>query len=1197
MDNSRRYLELISQHLQENHAALLVGSGFSRNAVKSGPDVPDSPLWDDLTKIFIKKLSPVQKVDRELEKTDPLKLAEYVELAYGRPELDRLLLDNIRDSDYQPSHLHRKLLQLPWSDIFTTNYDTLLERASEELSEYSFSYVLNQNDLLGSSGMVRIIKLHGSFPSQRPFIITAEDYRTYPRKFAPFVNTVQQSLLENTLCMIGFSGDDPNFNNWIGWIRDNLGAENAPYMYLLLHESPSDTKKEWLRRKNIIPVDLSEIFPGMAVSSIYEKTLDYLCDRQRKFRETRQKWDTKAPVAMESPRTLSVKEALPILRENHETCPKTLTLPSEKLEYLRSVIVAPASRVLAEHCCLQDNSELDDELEYLYEYDWLRGKILLPIFKSDLKYYREILNRHEEVYTTHKSSIQLSLLRTFREYGNWIEWEELYEKLLSNDSHITQDQLHQLRWEECLYHFARYEFRQLEQKLNSWNVSVDMPLWALRKSGLLAEFGACERAHDLLQGAILAIRKRLSHQMKTDPFLLSVESAMMCLQSFISQARQDDEGCNGKRDGRQEETEFFDAQHRAQHKQHQVSWEERNAYFVPRLEAIWEPFHNYHIKSTFDFSRTKSSTRYQEDKDRILAFSFLRFREETGIPFRIRSVYSDKKAACGAAERIAEYMPQLAVLVIVRTDEPKEVENTITRGVLSSWTQEKADQNCQFYLDSILRTEGELAVEDWFHRNSFARLAANVLPEVLSVLCSKCSVNLLDKLLSLLEHLYTSPKKLCYQQTESLTKRLITAFPVHNRRELVKRLARFPLLNQEDEIAFYSFPNPFRFVPLDSDESNYTAQSGLPEIQLLLTTPCPDSRRNTVLDHLLYCFFHGLLTIEQKEILGEILWDKGELRVPNGWLRTICLKFDAPQGIDLREYLSERLTENIKGYAGSGIRANNDESILLELMNFSLHNCTAFLPEQISEIIAAFSRRMDSLSTNLSRTRDIIGIRNASASQLYGISHALWVLTACNQGWEPTEQDRQEMNNILSVCERVYVNHHGLKSIWTTMLEIPFCAERNLGQCLRSVDDLCSHYGYHVLATAIHYPALHLLSEKEICSGVSIMAQQIAWGIPKQLPAALQTAESLVRYQPKLMTGKILELVLSGLWQLIDQTVITSDDTVDLAAEKGCIRKEAASLARLLCIANLAGQQEDVLDKWHDITLDQSEFAEIRNVP
>lgn len=32
------------------------------------------------------------------------------------------------------------------------------------------------------------MKLHGSFPAHSPFIFTEEDYRTYPRKFAPFVN-------------------------------------------------------------------------------------------------------------------------------------------------------------------------------------------------------------------------------------------------------------------------------------------------------------------------------------------------------------------------------------------------------------------------------------------------------------------------------------------------------------------------------------------------------------------------------------------------------------------------------------------------------------------------------------------------------------------------------------------------------------------------------------------------------------------------------------------------------------------------------------------------------------------------------------------------------------------------------------------------------------------------------------------------
>ena len=70
----------------------------------------------------------------------------------------------------------------------------------------------------------RIAKLHGSFPSNRPFIFTEEDYRTYPRRFAAFVNLVQQSMMENVFCLLGFSGDDPNFLYWTGWVRDHLGS-------------------------------------------------------------------------------------------------------------------------------------------------------------------------------------------------------------------------------------------------------------------------------------------------------------------------------------------------------------------------------------------------------------------------------------------------------------------------------------------------------------------------------------------------------------------------------------------------------------------------------------------------------------------------------------------------------------------------------------------------------------------------------------------------------------------------------------------------------------------------------------------------------------------------------------------------------------------------------------------------------------
>ena len=102
----------------------------------------------------------------------------------------------------------------------------------------------------------RIVKLHGSLPAQFPLIFTEEDYRTYPTKFAPFVNTVQQAMMETVFCLIGFSGNDPNFLNWSGWVRDNLGA-SAPKIYLAGWLALPHHRRRMLESRGVVPIDLA----------------------------------------------------------------------------------------------------------------------------------------------------------------------------------------------------------------------------------------------------------------------------------------------------------------------------------------------------------------------------------------------------------------------------------------------------------------------------------------------------------------------------------------------------------------------------------------------------------------------------------------------------------------------------------------------------------------------------------------------------------------------------------------------------------------------------------------------------------------------------------------------------------------------------------------------------------------------------
>ena len=1192
MENvTKKYMDMLAEHLQEHRASVLVGAGFSRNAVKIDDSVSDSPTWAELCEIFIDKLGPDSDEKKELEKVSPLILAERIEAIYGRPELDRLLLSSIRDTDFLPSSLHRKLLRLPWSDIFTTNYDTLLERASEELTEQVFTVVTCKEDLIGSSGAKRIIKLHGSFPSHRPFIISSEDYRTYPQRFAPFVNTVQQSMLENTLCLIGFSGDDPNFEKWIGWIRDNLGIDNAPNIYLLLHKTPSEAEKKLLFRKKIIPIDLSELIEGQdvsSISSIYEVALDYLFERQHDMDPGR--WDLIYNFHDKLGHSISLQEALEILQRLHNSYPGWLTVPSEKLQSLRRVIKGAQS--VLKKWCREDPSTLDWELEYLYEYDWLREKTLLPPDTYELECYHKILKRHGESY--HKYAIQLSLLRDLRESGDWSGWEILHDELQTSELSLNSEQSHQFRWEECLYSQSQYRFQELKQRLEDWTVESSTPVWVLRKAGLLAECGNQKEAQTILRQAISDIRRRLTHQNKVNLALLSLESAMMVLYDFVSQALESLSRLEGESTENAEDIILADRHQRALHNQYYVDWSRQNSLFDAQLEAPWEPFHIHRKQPSFDFGGVKRSNYFGEDTELVRAYTFLRFREETGIPFFINSTYLSTKAACGAAERIARYSPFWSILILVRADEPKKMERVITRSILSTWTQDEADRYCQFYLKALLRTEDELSISDGFYRRSFVRLVADVLPHLLSELCSKCSYSVLTELLDMLKQLYSSEKRECYTEVSLLTRRLLAVYPKERHRELARQLLAFPIIS--DVRDYSNLRDPIFYLSATHKDKEGALERSLPEVEILFDKYRDSTEhKETILTRLLCGLNHGLLTQDQKFSLRDILWNDQQFCAPKRWLRTICLELPPPENVDVRQYLAHMFVEEIDGYTGTGIRPSNDMTILDEIQNFIFSVPNAFRHDQIQSLLHSFCVRVRSLSTNLVDREDFMGIQAVSRSQMYRIAHLLWLLTGNSDQWNPSDDDLQCMGDISEILDKVNVRHCGLYCAWHNRANKNLNMANELSECFGAEEEQNARWGFETLVIGILRPEFGLLEESVMCAGIAACAQQILWGTPKSLAFALRAVNLAAGHKPELISPNTLEAVLSGLSQIEKQTIITIEDTIETASNKGSIRRDAAALAKTLHDAQMWGDRPEILFRWIDVINDKDEFAEIRN--
>lgn len=233
-----------------NGAAVMVGAGFSRVAATTGNAKNKLPLWNELSKLLADEIGSSSQMD-------PLRLAEEYRAYFGQQALLDLLKKALHDEAWMPGDLHKDLLTLPWSEVLTTNWDTLLERISVDIPHPIYGIVNRQEDL-ASARAPRIVKLHGTMGVTDELIFTQEDYRKYPQQHAAFVNFARQVFIENELCLLGFSGDDPNFLQWAGWVRDHL-ANNARRIYLVGALELTAAKRKYLESINVAPIDLNPL--------------------------------------------------------------------------------------------------------------------------------------------------------------------------------------------------------------------------------------------------------------------------------------------------------------------------------------------------------------------------------------------------------------------------------------------------------------------------------------------------------------------------------------------------------------------------------------------------------------------------------------------------------------------------------------------------------------------------------------------------------------------------------------------------------------------------------------------------------------------------------------------------------------------------------------------------------------------------
>ena len=503
-------------------AAIMIGAGFSRSAATHVDGEKKMPLWNSFSKKLVNELNPNNK---DTSFSDPLRVAEEYRAYFGQSALSDQIRNQIDDEAWRTGDLYQLLLELPWSEVMTTNWDTLLERAARDVHGPYYTTVCKPSDLSWAPSP-RIVKLHGTIGVTEAFIAAQEDYRTYPEKFAPFVNFARQVFIENELCLLGFSGEDPNFLQWAGWVRDQL-ADQARKIYLVGALNLTASQRVYLESIHIAPIDL---WP--AVREIQDPDLRHQTATSLFLQSMREEGKVlDGPIAW-TPSNLPrphvtadnfarelrdpecgaqrLKEHLNTLQRDRETYPGWLVCPPALRLHVKFQLSSlnPTPQNIAALA-------QDDRSKLLYEIAWRHGVTFEPIGGWLSEALLAVANQDDHCILTKRQQMEIALV--LLNNSRWMdirdtdsrqvveEYVRCLTDLLDRYVEYLPDSVAEVAYYKALVARDSLDYSGIAAVVEK--ITGQDPVWKLRQAALFVELGRFDRGTKLVATAYGELRE------------------------------------------------------------------------------------------------------------------------------------------------------------------------------------------------------------------------------------------------------------------------------------------------------------------------------------------------------------------------------------------------------------------------------------------------------------------------------------------------------------------------------------------------------------------------------------------------------------------------------------------------------------------------------------------------------------------
>ncbi len=258
------------------NGTVFVGAGLSMGA--------GLPSWGDLLE--------EPRLESEVPTIEDLPLmAEYIlfEGRYSRARLEQHILDATTAAGAVATPAIRHLVRLPVDQIWTTNYDPLIERT--DLRQGVQVIAGDGNVRLIGTSTRSIVKMHGSVSDTTPPtwlsppVITRTDYEAYETHHPRMWALLRAVYLSRTMLFLGFSFSDPNIEVLQRLARLSGTATQDRHVAVLTRPEVDGTDRR--RRHELRVRDLEA--SGVLVHEIddHEALTEILSDLVRRTRASR----------------------------------------------------------------------------------------------------------------------------------------------------------------------------------------------------------------------------------------------------------------------------------------------------------------------------------------------------------------------------------------------------------------------------------------------------------------------------------------------------------------------------------------------------------------------------------------------------------------------------------------------------------------------------------------------------------------------------------------------------------------------------------------------------------------------------------------------------------------------------------------------------------------------------------------------